>query len=133
MKPAVPTLAAAVIATAAAGFAFAQTAPQPAALSLQGFEQRREARIMAADSDGDGRISRAEFLAARGGKGDPAARFAKMDANGDGFLDRSEIDAFFARRFRRMDRDGNGVLTAQERAAAHAAHAARKRGDAAGA
>ena len=90
-------------------------------VTMQQFQQRQEKKLLAADTDGDGRISKAEFIAAaKAGKGDPGARFAKFDRNGDGMLDRSEIDALAARRFKRLDADGDGVATAQERAAAHA-------------
>ncbi|NWG53914.1 MAG: hypothetical protein HXY28_09360, partial [Hydrogenophilaceae bacterium] len=40
--------------------------------------------LQAADADGDGAVSRAEFAAAH------AARFARMDANNDGVIDASE-------------------------------------------
>lgn len=42
------------------------------------------------DTDGDGRISRAEFEARHEGK---AEKFAGIDANGDGFIDASEMKA----------------------------------------
>jgi len=90
-------------------------------ITLQDFQARREKKLLAADTDGDGRISRAEFIAAaKPGKSDPAKRFAKLDSNGDGMLDRSEIDAMLARRFQRIDTNGDGVASPQERAAAHA-------------
>ena len=60
-------------------------------VTLQDFVRRHEKKVMADDTDGDGRISKAEFIAAaKAGKGDPAKRFAKMDANGDGMLDKGE-------------------------------------------
>jgi len=45
------------------------------------------------DTDKDGRISRAEFAAAHGGKD---AMFAKIDSNGDGFISQAEMDAHHA-------------------------------------
>jgi uncharacterized low-complexity protein len=42
------------------------------------------------DTDGDGRISRAEFEAMHEGK---AGKFAGIDANGDGFIDAAEMKA----------------------------------------
>jgi uncharacterized low-complexity protein len=42
------------------------------------------------DTDGDGRISRAEFAAAHQGKAD---KFARIDADGDGFIDAAEMKA----------------------------------------
>lgn len=96
-------------------------------VTLSQYQQRGEARVMAADTDGDGRVSRAEFIAAQTGHGDPAARFARMDMNGDGMLDRAEIDTMLTRRFQRMDADGNGVLSPQERAHARRPPADRAR------
>ena len=95
-----------------------------AGVTLQTFVARHEKKILADDTDGDGKVSRAEFLAAaKGGKGDPAKRFAKLDQNDDGMLDKSEIDAMLTRRFRRQDTNGDGVLSADERAATHAKRA----------
>ena len=91
-------------------------------VSLQDFVRRHEGRVLADDTDGDGKVSKAEFLAAaKSGKGDPEKRFARIDRNGDGMLDKSEIDAMLTRRFKRVDVNGDGVLSADERAAAHAA------------
>lgn len=90
--------------------------PASPGLTLESFKQRQEARMMAADSDGDGRISLAEYeAAAKPGHGDAAKRFAKFDLNHDGYLEKTEIDAMLARRFRHLDRDGNGILTPAER------------------
>ncbi|MFS0771121.1 EF-hand domain-containing protein [Sphingomonas sp. 1P08PE] len=97
-------------------------------MTLQDFTARHERRILAADTDGDGKVSRAEFLAsATSGKGDPARRFGRFDRNGDGLIDRQEIAAIMARRFERRDTDGDGRLTSAERTAARAAE---KHGDA---
>ena len=90
-------------------------------MTLQQFQARHAKKLMAADTDGDGRVSRAEFIAAaKAGKRDPAKRFTKLDRNGDGMLDRSEIDAMLARRFKRIDSNGDGLISPKERAAAHA-------------
>ncbi|WP_242187278.1 EF-hand domain-containing protein [Sphingomonas sp. CARO-RG-8B-R24-01] len=76
---------------------------------------------MAADTNGDGRVSQAEFMAVMTtGKGDPGKRFAHLDRNGDGFVDRTEIDDAAAKRFRRLDSDGDGRLTHKERKAGRA-------------
>jgi hypothetical protein len=89
-------------------------------VTLQNFVKRHEKKLMANDTDGDGRISKAEFIAAaKAGKGDPAKRFAKMDANGDGMLDKTEIDAMLTGRFKKLDVDSDGVASASERATAH--------------
>lgn len=91
----------------------------PAGLTRQVFLKRHATKLLARDTDGDGKVSQIEFLAA-GGKGVPAKRFAKMDRNADGLLDKAEIDAMLTHRFTRLDRNGDGVLSADERAAARA-------------
>ncbi|WFP76355.1 acid-shock protein [Mesorhizobium sp. WSM4906] len=86
--------------------------------TLEKFEARREKAFMAADTDGDGKVSLAEWTAfqeKRKAKGDPAKAFARMDTNKDGFVDKSELDAFLAKRFARLDKNGDGVLVADER------------------
>ncbi|MDX8468819.1 acid-shock protein [Mesorhizobium sp. VK23B] len=100
----------------------APSAPAPASAkpgaTLEKFEARRERAFMRADTDGDGKVSLAEwttFQTERKAKGDPATAFARMDANKDGFVDKSELDAFLAERFARLDTNGDGVLGADER------------------
>lgn len=93
-------------------------------MTSQEFITRRERRMLAADTDGDGRVSKTEFLAAAAqgkGRGDPARRFAKLDRNGDGMIDRPEIAAMLAHRFARLDTDGDGSLSATKRPAARMA------------
>lgn len=95
-------------------------ATAPAGVTLVDFIKRHERKLLADDTDGDGKISRSEFLAAaKAGKADPAKRFAKIDRNRDGMLDRAEIDATLTRRFQRLDTNGDGVASGDERAAAH--------------
>ena len=86
-------------------------------ITLAKFQKRRDKAIMAADTDGDGKISLLEweaFQAKRNIKGDAAKSFARIDSNHDGFIDRAELDAFFAKRFAKLDKNGDGVLTADE-------------------
>ena len=86
----------------------------------EGMRHRRGARgghgrMMAADADKDGRISRAEAQAAQDKAGD---RFEKMDFNKDGYLDRADMQARVAQRrgecFAKADADGNGQLSRAE-------------------
>lgn len=48
-----------------------------------------------ADTDGDGKVSKAEFMAARSAEMEEA--FGRIDANADGFLDESEVTRFSER------------------------------------
>ncbi|WP_445191841.1 EF-hand domain-containing protein [Sphingomonas sp. Tas61C01] len=90
-------------------------------IHLATFISRHEKKLLADDTDGDGKVSRAEFLAAaKAGKQDPAKRFAKFDANSDGILEKWEINATLSHRFKRQDTNGDGLLNATERTAAHA-------------
>lgn len=99
--------------------ACAQPAPPPAGggMSLDQFLSRQTSRIMAADTDGDGKVSRAEMTAAAKNGRDPSRRFDAMDTNHDGMLDASEIRAALTRRFHRLDRNGDGMVTPDERMA----------------
>lgn len=76
------------------------------------------------DTDGDGRVSQAEYLAWMG------YAFEKMDRDGDGVLSPSELPGArgkpvtreehrrrLVERFRRQDVDGDGYLDAKELAA----------------
>jgi hypothetical protein len=87
-------------------------------MALDQFLARQTLRIMAADTDGGGRGSKAEIEAMPDKSDrDPSRRFERMDANHDGYLDREEIRAALARRFQRMDRNGDGIVTPEERIA----------------
>jgi hypothetical protein len=109
-----PILALAGIATAACA------QDKPAGADFAAFSQKARERLMAADADKDGKLSRDEFTAAaraRGAKNDGSKMFDRMDANHDGVLDAAEINSLLARRFARADADHDGVLTAEERQA----------------
>lgn len=89
---------AAVALTVAAGAAVAQQAPsreRAAPVSRAEFVDARIARLMTADANRDGSVSREEMQAGREAhrarRAD--ARFAKLDANGDGSISRAEFGA----------------------------------------
>ena len=98
-------------------------------ITLAEYQARFRDRIMAADTDHDGRVSLAEWTAYRaqrggegggrhgggGGLGDPTRQFQMMDANRDGYVTPAEIDAASTARFARMDANHDGVLTPDER------------------
>lgn len=109
------------------------------------FEQwaaKARERLMALDTDHDGKISKDEFAARaqmggggrwggrHGGQGgampasapggdaprhDGSRMFDRFDTNRDGYLDATEINAMLAQRFARMDANHDGVLTDDER------------------
>ncbi len=54
---------------------------------MEKFRQKMEQRLQKVDTDGDGAISKAEFLA------EAEAKFDRMDANGDGKITPEERDA----------------------------------------
>ena len=64
--------------------------------------ERIAAFVKRADTNGDGKISKEEFL--EQGKKDTEERFARIDANGDGFIDQDEI----GKMMQMMGRGGQG-------------------------
>jgi len=132
-------LAAALIGLASA--AVAQTPPAAATpadgVSFESWAVKARERLMALDTNHDGKISKDEFAAraammmggrptegAAAGASPPAAgpdrgsrMFDRLDTNQDGVLDATEINAMLARRFARMDANHDGVLTPDERQA----------------
>ena len=143
-----PILAAALLGLATA--AAAQTPPAPPAAGDlvvtthegRGFDQwsaQARERMMALDTDHDGKVSKQEFAARaammgdRHGGGDAgnapprqhdgSRMFDRFDTNQDGFLDAAEINAMLARRFARMDANHDGMLTPDERRAMHGPNA----------
>jgi len=129
-------LSVALLGLATPAFAQTQSVPDTAAaasasgLSFDQWAARGRERLMALDTDHDGKISKEEFAArsgmmrggAPGGGGaesgfDGSRMFARLDSNNDGYLDAAEINAMLARRFARMDANHDGVLTGDERQA----------------
>lgn len=99
---------------AASHLAFAQPGPGAAPGPRGGMMQQ-------ADTNKDGKISKAELTAALEG------RFAKMDVDKDGKLTQQDRDAMKAQRmdnrFARLDADKNGQVSKTEFTAAHEARA----------
>jgi Ca2+-binding EF-hand superfamily protein len=68
------------------------------------------ARIMAMDKDGDGKVSREEFMGA-------PAMFDRLDVNNDGSLSKdeaAEAPKIMADLLRAMDKDGDGKISREE-------------------
>ncbi|QNQ07605.1 EF-hand domain-containing protein [Sphingomonas alpina] len=122
--------------------ALASTALAGAAIANPPGQAGRSAGMMRADTDGDGSISRSEYMA------QAEARFARMDANGDGQIAGDEMRrpgrqaatggdaaapmtkaAYLAKageRFARMDANGDGKISADEMQAMRDARGARR-------
>lgn len=111
---------AALALAASAGMVVAQQGPVQDPPSRQG-----PAR---GDTDGDGRLSRAEFVDAR------IARLVALDTDGDGIVTREERQAAHQarraeradRHFARLDANGDGAVTRAEYDAARAARESRR-------
>jgi Ca2+-binding EF-hand superfamily protein len=87
-------------------------------MTLDQFISRQSERLMAADTDGDGKLSKAELAAQmQAGRGNPDRMFVLMDTNQDGFIDKDEMRNALTRRFQRMDENHDGLVTSDERMA----------------
>lgn len=114
----------AVALTFVASAAFAQPAGNPDAngdgrVSLPEFQTFSLTRNLArADTNRDGRVSKAEAAASAGPQGAMINLvWGRMDTNRDDFLTRPELDAMSARSFQRADTNRDGTLDAAELAA----------------
>jgi hypothetical protein len=89
-------------------------------LSLAEFQTVTQKRLMRADTDASGTISLQEWLArpaAAKATKDPTKRFNRLDGNQDGQLDTAEIDQLAKRRFAALDKNADGAVTGEERLA----------------
>ena len=100
------------------------------AISFDQWSIHARERLMALDTNHDGKISKDEFAAraammghhrkdgaaadANAPKPDGSRMFTRLDTNNDGYLDATEINAMLAHRFARQDANHDGVLTADE-------------------
>jgi hypothetical protein len=98
--------------------ALAIAAPQERGTSLEQFVATRSARLLAADADGDGKLTLTEWKRARAGAGDPERVFSAIDGDKDGSAARAEIEAFLTARFTQLDANGDKRVTREEAAAA---------------
>ena len=82
----------------------------PLALNAADKAKKKGNPFAAADTDGNGKVSQAEFVAAMKDKGDAAAvkaRFAKMDKDSDGSLTQEEFNAGAAKKGGKKKKDAN--------------------------
>ena len=88
----------------------------------------RKSRLMEADTNNDGQITREEMRAYR------EARRAERnpDKNGDGVVSREEFTAAADERFDRLDKNGDGVLTEDELPRRRGKNRRHRRGDRSG-
>jgi Ca2+-binding EF-hand superfamily protein len=77
-------------------------------------------RFDAIDANRDGQVTFEELRASRKGHGKHG--IARSDANGDGKVTRDEFLASAAARFDRLDANRDGALTADEKRASHHGH-----------
>ena len=138
-------LAAALLGLATAAVAQTPPAAPAGGISFDQWSAKARERLMALDTNHDGKISKDEFAArtegmggggrwgsrhgGQGGTATPASAqaggdaakhdgsrmFDRFDTNRDGVLDATEINAVLAQRFARMDANHDGVLTEDER------------------
>ncbi len=91
-------------------------------ITLEDLDAARDNRFADMDTNGDGQVSEAEFIAhAKARAGERASEmFARLDADGDGSLSRDVLEAregggrMAARMIERADTDGSGGVSAEE-------------------
>src|SRR4051812_33808393 len=73
-------------------------------------EAKKKGPFMAADTDGDGKVSQSEYIAAVKGKMDEAAakaKFAELDKDKNGSLSREEFNAGAGEKKGKKKKEGN--------------------------
>ena len=119
-----------LISTLLLGIASGAVAQSPDT-NFDAYAAKARERMVALDTDHDGRIGKDEFAARAamrrqsegGANRDGSRMFARLDTNNDGYLDTAEMNAMAAKRFARMDANHDGMLTPDERHAMRGATA----------
>jgi len=101
-------------------------ANQDGKLTKDELPERAAEKLMVADADGDGAVTKEELEQARpgrgggggfGGPGGPPpieSLFERFDKNGDGKLTQDEVPEWCAERLMKADADGDGAVTKEE-------------------
>jgi hypothetical protein len=82
-------------------------------LTIEEWQRAREQRLQKIDTDGNGAISRLEFLAYERRQAEARAErlFKRLDTNGDGAISAEERGVALSRRFQLIDQDGDGRVS----------------------
>lgn len=90
-------------------------------ITLEDMAALRDNRFGELDTDGDGAVSQAEYVAAAAAKAEEraAAQFERLDADGDGSLSRDVLESrgrgqMGERMLSRLDTDDSGGISAEE-------------------
>ena len=105
-------------------------------ITVEDLTAMRDNRFAELDTDGDGSVSQAEFVAAAAARAEERAaeQFARLDADGDGVLSRDVLEnrgrggGMGERMISRLDTDESGGVSAEEFEAAKERMAERRDG-----
>lgn len=122
VKPALVALLVALAASPALAQPSLGDANGDGKLGLAEFQAFQRQRMLANDTDKDGKLAKAEMKAAAKAQGRSGLQldifWGMIDGDHDGFLTGAEVDKLSARSFARLDKDHDGSLDAAEIAAA---------------
>ena len=98
-------------------------------VSLPEFQAFQRQRMLGNDTNHDGKLAKAEMVAAAKAQGRSGLQidifWGMIDGDHDGFLTGAEVDKLSARSFARLDKDHDGTLDAAEVVAARQRRASR--------